>query len=228
MRIHRSGDPVLPALVLIHGLSSSHHAWQRNVATLGQSHHLLVVELFSRRSGARFRLREQADRLADALAADPAPMAVIGHSLGGLVAMELCSGSRHLVDRLVLVDVPGLPSTRPLPQRMRDFVRRGVRADPRSIGVVAQTLLAGNPVQLAAATAVSLRADASDLARRVEIPTLLVWGRDDPIVPLECGERLAAMMPNATLNIIEDAAHQPQWEAPDAFHAAVMPFLDGN
>jgi pimeloyl-ACP methyl ester carboxylesterase len=228
MRIHRHGDAEGQGLVLIHGLSSSHRAWQRNLQALGQGRRISVVELFSPHAGPRFRLSEQAARLADALADEPQPLAVIGHSLGGLVAMELCVRSPQLVNRLVLVDVPALPPGAPLAERARRFAQRGVAADGRSLGVVALTLLVGNPVQLMAATAVSLRADAAEAARAIQIPTLVVWGQDDAIVPVEIGRRLVALMPNARLMVIEGAAHQPHWEAPGAFHAAVIPFLAGR
>ena len=228
MRIHRQGDAEGPGLVLIHGLSSSHRAWQRNLDALGHGRRVSVVELFSPHAGPRFRLSEQAARLADALADEPQPLAVIGHSLGGLVAMELCVRSPQMVDRLVLVDVPSLPPASPFAKRVGGFARRGVAADARSLGVVALTLMVGNPLQLMAATAVSLRGDAAEAARAIQIPTLVVWGRNDAIVPLEIGCRLAVLMPNASLVIIEDAAHQPHWEAPAAFHAAVIPFLGGR
>ena len=65
-------------------------------------------------------------------------------------------------------------------------------------------------------------------ALRVDIdkPVLLVWGRGDPVFPLEQGERLAHYAgPHARLVIIEDAAHAPNLEHPEAFERAVAPFL---
>jgi pimeloyl-ACP methyl ester carboxylesterase len=57
------------------------------------------------------------------------------------------------------------------------------------------------------------------------MPVLVIWGERDPIVPREIGDRLAAMIPDARLQVIPRAGHQPQWEAPDAFQAALLPFL---
>ncbi len=61
--------------------------------------------------------------------------------------------------------------------------------------------------------------------RRVQTPTLVVWGRQDAIVPLNCGEIYARALPNATLNVIDHCGHSPQNERPDAFLQAVLPFL---
>jgi len=61
--------------------------------------------------------------------------------------------------------------------------------------------------------------------RRVQIPTLVVWGRQDAIVPLNCGEIYARELPNARLHVIDNCGHSPQNERPDAFLQAVIPFL---
>ena len=45
--------------------------------------------------------------------------------------------------------------------------------------------------------------------RRVPTPTLIVWGRQDAIVPLECGELFQQALPNATLKVIEHCGHSP-------------------
>jgi pimeloyl-ACP methyl ester carboxylesterase len=77
-----------------------------------------------------------------------------------------------------------------------------------------------------AATTATLRADLAALADRITMPCLLVWGARDAIVPLEVGARLQGALAHATLAVVPDAGHQPQWDQPDAFHAAILPFLD--
>ena len=49
----------------------------------------------------------------------------------------------------------------------------------------------------------------------VATPTLVVWGRDDRIVPLECGERYAKALPNARLSVVDNAGHFVEMEQPD-------------
>jgi pimeloyl-ACP methyl ester carboxylesterase len=81
------------------------------------------------------------------------------------------------------------------------------------------------PVQLLDATAVSVRSDLGTIAAALHIPTLVLWGEQDALVPVEVGQRLTELIPGARLHVLPGAGHQPQWEAPDAFHAAVLPFL---
>ena len=185
----------------------------------------MIVELFPADAGPRFSLAAVAGRIAAVLATEPARVAVVGHSLGGLIAMQLAADAPHLVDRLVLVSTPATRSARSVPAQLAAVVASGTRTDLRSVAVVTSTILTANPLQLMAATNATLRADLAALADRITMPCLLVWGARDTIVPLEIGAWLQASLADATLAVLPDAGHQPQWDQPDAFHAAVLPFL---
>jgi pimeloyl-ACP methyl ester carboxylesterase len=70
--------------------------------------------------------------------------------------------------------------------------------------------------------------DMEDLTRqypRIGVPTLIVWGRHDAIVPLEVGERLRGAIPGARLEVIEDSGHSPQEERPQSLVPLLRPFL---
>jgi pimeloyl-ACP methyl ester carboxylesterase len=60
---------------------------------------------------------------------------------------------------------------------------------------------------------------------RVANPALVVWGREDRIVPLVCGEQYRKLLPNATLAVLEGCGHLPPIEQPDAFARLVLDFL---
>src|SRR5262249_39088298 len=59
----------------------------------------------------------------------------------------------------------------------------------------------------------------------VATPALIVWGRDDRIVPLECGERYAKTLPHARLEIVDGAGHFVDMEQPDEFARLVTSFI---
>lgn len=61
----------------------------------------------------------------------------------------------------------------------------------------------------------------------ISIPTLVVWGKEDGLIPLSDGEDYAAKIPGAKLIVIQECGHAPCIEKPEAFLAAVQPFLDG-
>ena len=60
----------------------------------------------------------------------------------------------------------------------------------------------------------------------VATPTLIVWGRGDRIVPLECGERFAKALPSARLEIVEGGGHFLDMEKPDELARLVVAFLN--
>ena len=61
--------------------------------------------------------------------------------------------------------------------------------------------------------------------RKTATPTLIVWGRQDAIIPLECGRLFEEALPNASLKIIDGCGHSPAIEKPQEFLAAVKLFL---
>jgi pimeloyl-ACP methyl ester carboxylesterase len=61
----------------------------------------------------------------------------------------------------------------------------------------------------------------------VATPTLIVWGRQDAIIPLECGELYQKALPNATLTVLDRCGHSPALEKPQEFLQAVHTFLNG-
>ena len=59
----------------------------------------------------------------------------------------------------------------------------------------------------------------------VATPALIVWGRDDRIVPLECAERYQKALPHARLEIVENAGHFVDMEQPDVLAQLVARFV---
>lgn len=61
---------------------------------------------------------------------------------------------------------------------------------------------------------------------KVQARTLIVWGANDAIIPLECGEIYRASIPGSQLSVIDNCGHSPQMEKPDEFNSVVTSFLD--
>jgi pimeloyl-ACP methyl ester carboxylesterase len=229
MRIHEAGNPDGQTLVLIHGLSSSHRCWDRNLAALGEHHRLRLVELFPRgRRAPAYDLRDAAVELSDMLEPADEPMAVLGHSMGGLIALHLTAMTPALVSRLVLAAPPAAEHPGSLLSRAGGVLRSATRTDRQSIGLVVSTLVAAGPLRMAAAAQATLRADLAAEVAGVATPTLLIWGADDLLVPVETGRRMESAMRDARLVVIPGAAHQAMWDAPAEFDAAVLAFLSAQ
>jgi pimeloyl-ACP methyl ester carboxylesterase len=69
--------------------------------------------------------------------------------------------------------------------------------------------------------------DVPDRLRRLTIPTLLLWGREDPIVPLSAGRGAATLLPDATLEVLPECGHMPQEEKSREAMQRLVRFLEG-
>jgi pimeloyl-ACP methyl ester carboxylesterase len=196
------------------------------------------------------------DRLCDAL--DIEAPDVIGNSMGGFAGAELAISYPTRVQRLVLVSPAGITSEylarRPLMtvariaamaesglasqrdqfvrrKRLRRLVLQAVVRYPEKIsGPLAWELIHGSGRDgflpaLDALIGYSIR----DRLPRIEIPVLLVWGRNDILVPVEDAEHYEELIgPNARKVIFEDTGHVPMIERPGRFNPLVAQFLAGE
>jgi pimeloyl-ACP methyl ester carboxylesterase len=64
--------------------------------------------------------------------------------------------------------------------------------------------------------------------RRIDVPTLVLWGASDGVVSPDYGRTFAALIPRARFALIENAGHQPELEQPDDFVARVVGFMNGG
>lgn len=62
--------------------------------------------------------------------------------------------------------------------------------------------------------------------RTLDVPTLLIWGRHDPVVPLWVGQRLVRELPDARLHVFEECGHLPPEEWPEESYSVLEAFLD--
>jgi pimeloyl-ACP methyl ester carboxylesterase len=166
-----------------------------------------------------------------------------GHSIGGWIAAEMAAMDHHNLKGLVLIDAAGI---RPQKGEITEIFM--VSGETRlKLGFHDPSQVPDYEYFTAERTseeAAVLHSNMEMLSRLcwrpylhnpslphylggVSTPTLVVWGQQDAIVPVECGEMYAKAIPNATLKAIDSCGHSPQMEKPQEFNAAVSSFLDG-
>jgi pimeloyl-ACP methyl ester carboxylesterase len=207
-------------VALVHGLSGSSRWWAKNIEALAARHLVAAVDL-----PPRLTFEETTALLARWLETFGEPVHVIGHSMGGQLAIRLAAERPDLVRSLMLVSAAGMPfrldprpHVRPLPKPpfggfriaqllVPDFFRTG----PTSVAIAGTRIL---------------REDARESMNALRVPALLVWGENDPLVPLVYGEAMAEEIDGARLAVIPRAAHVAMWDTPEEFNRIALEFLD--
>jgi pimeloyl-ACP methyl ester carboxylesterase len=196
------------------------------------------------------------DQLCDVLGIE-CPM-VIGNSMGGFVGAELALSFPTRVEKLVLVSAAGL-STEYIAQqplmvgarlwalattrtgarsdtvvrrkRLRRLVLQGVLRYPERLSApLTWELIQGAPKPgFMPALKANLDYAYRDRLAQIEVPTLIVWGRNDVIVPVGDALRYERLIgPNARAVIFEDTGHVPMLERPSRFNRLLEEFLAGR
>jgi pimeloyl-ACP methyl ester carboxylesterase len=223
-------------LVLLHGLSGSARWWRRNVPALARRYRVVLPELLGfGGSPAPERLppvdetADVLDRWMEALRLDRVHL--VGHSMGGQIAIHFAARHPTRLDRLVLVDAAGIP--RPLTPRnlLRFALEVGPLwrwGDPRFLPTVVRDALAAGPRTVVGAIGHILRDDVRPLLARVAAPTLVVWGERDNLVPLAHGGTLREGIPHSQLAVLRGAGHNPMVDRAADFNRLLLRFLDGE
>ena len=249
-----------PPLVLVHGVATSRSIWRHVVPGLAERHLVATPDMpgfgDSPPIGRGFVLEEVADTLTDALAALPAPVDLLGNSLGGAVAIVLAERRPDLVRRLILAAPAGLaPHRAPIPaiagrvsatvvaarRRVappllgRPAARRvllyGLLTDPAAASAEeARAIVAASrgAKRVAAAIAVVAAADLRPRLAALPVPVSFLWGDRDHLFPVSGLEDLRALVPGAPAEVIAGAGHVPQLDRPAEFVAAVERLLTGS
>lgn len=223
-----AGEP----LILIHGLSGSGRWWGRNVGALASRFRVYVIDLIGfggSRGRHPFVLSEAAVRLSGWMERlDLSRAGFIGHSMGGFIALDLASRYPERVTRLMLVDAAVLPAARGTLRSATDLLRTLRRLPPSFMPVLVADALRAGPVTIARATrelmTTDLRADLAGL----DIPTCIVWGEHDHVVPVDVGRDLARRIPGAKLIVINRAGHNPMWDRSAEFNQIAIDFMTGS
>jgi pimeloyl-ACP methyl ester carboxylesterase len=254
-----------PVLLLVHGLAGDRRTWDPVIDRLGEWAHVIAPDLpghgEAEPGGGDYSIPGYAAYLRDVLRLlRIGPVTVVGHSLGGGVAMQLTYLFPDLVERLILVDAGGLgPEVSPvlraatlpgaelvIPVVSSPPVRTLVRWSGQALTAIGAPPRAGlvefargfgmlaNPVARHAflrtvRTSLGLRGQTVDARDRLYLtallPTLVIWGARDTIIPVRHGVAMHEAAPGSELEILEGAGHFPHLDEPRRFAKLVEEFV---
>jgi len=254
-----------PAVVLIHGVAGRATQWDPALGLLAERHTVIAPDLMGHGDSAKprgdYSLGAHASGIRDLLVALGIERAsIVGHSLGGGIAMQFAYQFPERCERLVLVASGGLgedvhPLLRAATLPGSEFVLP-LLAHPRlveALALVPRTLgriglrtridleeMARGYQSLSNAEARSAfihtlrsvidpsgqRIDASDrLYLASKMPSLIIWGCRDRIIPVSHGRSAHKAMPGSRLELFEEAGHFPHLDEPLRFARTVQGFF---
>jgi pimeloyl-ACP methyl ester carboxylesterase len=161
---------------------------------------------------------EYADAVADWLNTFDQPRVIwIGHSFGGRVGLQLAARHPHLVAGMVLIASAGLQRRRTFSQQVRFHVRkvayqtarRFVREGPQ-LEALRKKFASSDYQSAGALRPVFVRVvgeDLTDVAKQVQCPTLLIYGKNDRDTPPEIGSRLQQLITGSSLVLLDGFNH---------------------
>jgi pimeloyl-ACP methyl ester carboxylesterase len=244
-----------PPVVLIHGFASSLEAWGTVIPDLLKGHRVLALDLkgfgwtdrpegdYSPAAQAKIVLALMAQRGIDRAA-------LVAHSWGSSVALQVAMQKPEAVTRLAMYDAwvyeaqlpaffhwsraDGVGETlfglyykeRPAEKMSLAFYDKSYVTEDL-VDAVEQALDRPGTVAAALAAVRGQRyAQVEHKYRKVQKPTLLLWGREDTVTPVAFGERLARDLPNARLEVYPRCGHFPMLEAKEASTRELLAFLN--
>jgi non-heme chloroperoxidase len=241
LRLHyaEQGDPTGEAIVFLHGYSDSWFSFSRVLPLLSPSYHAFA--LTQRGHGDSDKpeccytpddFAADVDAFMDAVGVEEAT--VLGASTGALFAQRVALSYPRRVSRLVLVgaqtpaneaimglreEVRALEDPVP-PEFVREFQESTIyQPVPQEFldTVVSESLKLPARVwrDYMEQAALSIDHDYVLPLREIEVPTLILWGKQDPLFPREEQERLAEAIPGATLKVYPETGHAVHWDRPE-------------
>lgn len=229
-------DPIL----FIPGLLSDARVFLPQIVHLGARH---AVQIATPAQG------ETVEQMSETiLATAPAKFALVGHGLGGAVALDILRRDMDRVTRVALIatdplaEAPSIAAAREArivaakSGRLKEaitgeFPPESFAQSPWRSDIMAllqdMGLTLGEGVFMRQSRALQRRPDQQKTLRRAMLPALVIAGEHDPIAPVRRQDFTAALFPYGKLVTIPDAGHLPMLEQPEAVTAALEEFLNG-
>lgn len=243
-----AGSPGNPTIVMIHGFMGSSYDFINVIDSMKDDYHVIAVDLvgfgLSEKSVTfEYYKANQAEMVAALLEQKGiASYSLLGHSMGGEVALHIAYHYPSRVEQLILVDAAGLQTDRQaaFPVSFYDAIFKNYYVQKVFLGsayydksVATQSLFDemyffNRQIPAKVMQRYSKYDDSGNIGTHLEeitANTLIIWGEKDTFIPLHFGEEMFARLPNAQMTVIAASGHLPFDEKPSVFLNILNDFL---
>lgn len=244
-----AGDPAKPKVILLHGLGGSIANWAMNTPAIAQNYHVFALDQVgfgkSDKPALKYRVGTYVDFLDKFMSELKIEKAsLVGNSMGGWVAAWTAIKYPNRVEKIVLADAAGIvPANVDINQiyQLNNSTRDEVRANMKRI--FATPALQNNEAlvdqfmtaRVTANDGGTINSLIESIGRREDLlndrlgdvkkPTLIIWGKDDGLVPVADAYTFNKGIVGSELLIFDQTGHVPQFEKAADFNRAVLAFL---
>lgn len=239
-------------IVLLHGYLESLLVWEEFVPLLYKQVRVVTLDLpghgISVVQGEEHSMEFLADTVAAAIRAlGITRCTVVGHSMGGYVALAMCERHPELLDGLVLLSSTPNPDTEEKAENRRReiaLVKAGKKEllarvapeagfaeenRPRMKDAIEelteQVFITEDEGIVALLNGMIARKDQNEMLRATKVPVLFILGRKDNYIPVEVAEKMVAEHPEAKVVWLEHSGHMGFLEEPEATASALLDFV---
>lgn len=239
-------------LVLVHGLGASAERWDKVIPTFSEKYHVVVPDLI----GFGYSDKPLADYTPEFFseflekffyASGIEKPYIIGSSLGGQITAEYASANPENLKKLVLVSPAGVmkqstpaldayimaalyPNEQSAKNAFEMMEGSGKEVDEKIVQNFIDRMHLPNAKLAFMSTVLGLK-NAEIITKKlqfIEIPTLIIWGSDDPVIPIEHSKEFVSAIKDCRFYKMDGCGHTPYVQDPSTFVSAVMNFLQSK
>ena len=245
-------------ILFIHGLGSSADRWLDIPDAISMYYHTIAVDLIGfggsdKPTDVNYTIEQFSEFILEfiekiGLSGDDRKITLVGHSLGGYIAVDFAIRNKGLIEKLVLLDSSGfLKGPTPLLEQylnaakypsydsVRNVFEQMVAQPWKVLPIIINIFItrinspgAKYPFESAYQNSTTTQIDLSRLKSIEDIPTLIIWGKSDNLIPIEYSEPFKQVFKNYRVEMIEDAGHAPFVEKPAIICEILHSFLSQN
>ena len=252
IRYLESGKGNTKHILFIHGLGSSADRWGDIPKSLSANYHTISLDLpgfgeSDKPISMDYTIENFRDVVIDFmnLLTINDQTSIVGHSLGGYIASEVTMQNNINLERLILIDSSGfLTKSTPLLEKYLSVAMNPTNANVRNVFEQMVSDGAKIPLKLVESFIKRINLPNAKYAFKLtlenstntqikldklklidDIPTLIIWGVEDRVIPLQHSELFKKSIPNSHIEIIQDAGHAPFTEKPEQVSKLIRNFL---